>query len=617
MGRPNQKKSRQAADATRSVDYARAPKPVTLAVGPTTHVVPASAIHTWVPIVLIFLVTCATFSRGYDYPFVSWDDGPNLQGNVNIRGFSTANIEWMLTSSLLGVWQPLSWAVAALQWVLFANKAQTGYMEQWSAVVHTANIVLHATVAVMCFFMVRRLMVLGMFEKGLPSATGLAVGATLAGLLFAIHPLRVESVTWATAQPYILAMIGCLGTVLCYLRANEPGRNRIAWHAGAVTCLVLSLLCKSIAVPLIAVLFVLDVYPLRRIGGRAGWNGATLTGICYEKIPYIVVTAAAVGMALWATHTERKYAPEPFQEKLLVASYCMMFYVSITFVPWKIAPYYWKGMPFVASDPIWGGAAALLVVVTLAAILLRRRCPWLLAAWTCYFVVLLPVVGFVKHGGQMAADRYTYLSCIPWALLVGAALTRIWDASARRNNSARFVASAAAVLICAGLGVMTWRLIPVWRDSISVWTAMVERNPTWWMGYYNLAKPWKEKPGGREMARKYYEKAIFLYPNYPEANIDLGNMYKTEGKLDIARKHYEASLRGRPGFHMALFHLATIEAAEGKLDSALQKLIAADADARKLKETHRYGMIAAEIARVQALIDARNRGAPPPPGAAP
>jgi hypothetical protein len=153
--------------------------------------------------------------------------------------------------------------------------------------------------------------------------------------------------------------------------------------------------------------------------------------------------------------------------------------------------------------------------VTAVILLLRRRWPWLLAGWATYVIILLPVVGFVKHGGQMAADRYTYLSCIGWAVLLGAGLTRIWqraeESAALRRTGATAAGLAAAISV--GLGVMTWRQVPVWKDSVAVWSAMIERNPRWWMGYYNAAKLYKQPEWfDPPRAMQLYEAAIALNP---------------------------------------------------------------------------------------------------------
>ncbi|MFH0983743.1 MAG: tetratricopeptide repeat protein [Planctomycetota bacterium] len=582
---------------------------------------------TMVCLATVVLATALSFVPALHNEFLYWDDENNLMFNTHIRGFSTENLKWMWTSSLLGVWQPLTWMIATVEYKLLDGAD----LVKFSRGMHLASIVLHSVAAIFVYFVVRRLIALGVPETAARSPLGLGLGAAVGALLFAVHPLRCEIVAWASGQPYILALIPALAAVWCYLRAQQTGRWY--WHGAALGCLAVSLLCKATAVPLVAVLLVLDYYPLRRFGGAAGWNFGMLLRVLLEKVPYAALTLVAVGLTVWATWATKTYKPEPVSTKLLVAAFCMLFYVSMTFVPFRLAPYYMRPTPFDSSDPWFGGAALAFVAVTVVFVLIRRRRSWLLATWGAYVLVLLPVVGLVKHGGQMAADRYSYLSCIGWAALVGAAMLRTWAGAASPARTARRVVSlAVAGGLVVGLAIMSRSYSRVWKDSVSIWSAMVQRNPKFWMGYYNLAKAYK-RPGDelwqqagqkartgdpqaaealyREaapwlgLAEANYRKAIELYPTYPEANVDLGNMIK-DGKVPggaaTAMKHYETALQGQPSFHMAHFNLGVLLMQLERYDEAVKHLELAEADAERAGEKKRLPAIrsALESARKKA-----------------
>jgi len=578
-------------------------------------------------LVVIVVVTILSFTPAIDNGFLHWDDDNNLMKNTHIRGFSAENLKWMWTSSLLGVWQPLTWMITTVEYRLFdgANLAK------FSRGMHVASIGLHSVAVMLVFFVVRRLIALGAAKTAADSPVGLSLGAALAALLFAVHPLRVETVAWASGQPYVLALIPALATVWCYLLAQQAGRRR--WHAAALACLAASLLCKALAVPLVAVLLVLDVYPLRRFGGLAGWRPRVVLRVLLEKVPYAALTLVVIGLTVWATWEHKSYKHVPISTKLLTASFCMLFYVSLTFAPYRLAPYYWGSTFFAGNEALRDMSALTFVVVTVLFVVLRRRLPWLLTTWTVYVLVLLPVVGLVKHGGQITADRYSYLSCIGWAALTGALGLRIWAGTACRARSVRrAIVVVIALGIVAGLRAQTRAYCGDYEDSVSLWSAMVERNPRYHMGYYNLAKANKRpcrnllqraRQAEREddtetaarlhreaseryrAAEKNYRKAIELYPLYPDANVDLGNMIKAglvTGGAAAAEERYRTALRGRPGFHMAHFNLGTLMMKTGRYDEALDHLQLAMTDAERSDKT-KLPMIRRALARAREKVD--------------
>lgn len=584
-------------------------------------------------LVVIAAATVAAFIPGIHNEFVYWDDDDNLMDNTHIRSFSAENLKWMWKAPLLGVWQPLTWMITTVEYQLFGQDG----MPKFSYGMHWASIVLHGLAATLAFFVVRRLIALGAPKAAARSPAGLSLGAALAALSFALHPLRCEVVSWASGQAYVLAMIPALGTVWCYLQARQTGQWR--WHGFALACLGASVMCKAMAVPLVAALLILDVYPLRRFGGTAGWDRRVVVRLLLEKAPYAAVALVAAAMTTWATLATKEYRAEPLPTKLVIAAFCMIFHAGMTFVPLGLAPYYMKPNPFNILDPWFISSTVLFAVITVALVVLRRRVPWLLAAWVSYVVILLPNTGLIKHGGQLAADRYTYLSCIGWAALAGALMLRIWAGPAWPARwIRRSAALAAAAWLVAGLGMMSRSYCLAWKDSESIWTAMIERNPRFWMGYYNLAKANKrpcegsqglsqraaeaQNQGDREQAealrreaaqryekaRQNYLKAIELYPTYPEANVDLGNMYKARifpGGWDAAEKHYLAALKGNSEFHMAHWNLGTLRMGQGRYAEAVDYLKLAADDAGKSGEFGKQERILSHLAQAQEQLDRR------------
>src|SRR5439155_20334535 len=207
------------------------------------------------------------------------------------------------------------------------------------------------------------------------------------------------------------------------------------------------------------VLLILDVYPLRRLGATIGWWSKPARPVYVEKIPFVLLAAAACAVAVMAqssVHAAVSLAKLSVPGRLAVSAYGLSFYLWKMVVPVNLSPLYELpptvnpgAMPFILS---YG-----LVLATTAIVLaLRRRVPGLLAAWLAYIVVLSPVLGIFQSGPQIAADRYTYLANLGWAILAGAAMLSC-------RHATRFLVRGSAVCVLVALGVLAWCQVQVWR----------------------------------------------------------------------------------------------------------------------------------------------------------
>src|SRR5437867_12198407 len=207
---------------------------------------------------------------------------------------------------------------------------------------HLTNLLLHAANAAVFFFVVRWLL-----ARALPSPSehgyALAVSAGVAALVFAIHPLRVESVAWATERRDVLSGLFYLLAILLYLRACERGARGRGWYWLSVAVFGCALLSKSMVVNLPVVLLILDVYPLRRLGGSLGWWSAPARRIYVEKIPFVLLAAAASAIAVMAQlwhGTMVAVAQSSAPRRLAVSAYGLSFYLWKTVLPMSLSPLY-------------------------------------------------------------------------------------------------------------------------------------------------------------------------------------------------------------------------------------------------------------------------------------
>src|SRR3989454_534488 len=502
----------------------------------------------WLAPLLVALLTLTAFLPTLQNQFVSWDDDKNFLENPHYRGLSWTHLHWMWTTHL-GHYIPLTWMTLGLDYLLWGMNP-VGY--------HLTSLLLHAANAVVFFFVVRRLL-----TRALPGPAerghALAVAAGFAALVFAIHPLRVESVAWVTERRDVLSGLFYLSAILLYLRACEFGARGGGWYWLAVAVFVCALLSKSMVVNLPVVLLILDVYPLRRLGGAIGWWSEPARRVYLEKIPFVLLAAAASAIAVMAqssVHAAASLAQLSVPGRLAVSAYGLGFYLWKMVVPVNLSPLYELPRTMDPVAPPFILSYALVLAITAIVLALRRRVPGLPAAWVAYVVVLLPVLRIVQSGPQIAADRYTYLAGLGWAILAGAGVLSGWRTSRTSKTGTPTTLPIAGVVTClvVGLGVLTWNQAQVWHDSEKLWTHALALDPQSSIAENNLGVVRADQSKLAE-AIEHYQRALQLRPDYADAHTNLGDALVLQGKLAEAVQHYQWALQINPNFTQARSHL--------------------------------------------------------------
>jgi protein O-mannosyl-transferase len=491
------------------------------------------------PPIALFLISLAVFAPALLNGFVKWDDDINLLDNPHYRGLGWSHIRWMFANTLTGHYIPVTWLSFGLDYTIWGMNP-IGY--------HLTNVVLHAANAALFYLIAIRLLRRATSLAGTP----LILGSAMAALLFAVHPLRVESVAWATERRDVLSGLFFLLTVLTYLLAVEHGtRRRRHLLAVSVGCYALALLSKSIVMTLPLVLVLLDVYPLGRLSLKRGtwWRGAT-RGVLIEKLPYLALGIAGGVTAYWAVLSNQyltlleRYG---WTARAAMAGYSGWFYLEKTVIPAGLSPLHelpaqveWLAPRFLYSTIAVVGLTVLLFV-------LRRRWPGGLATGAYYAIVLGPVSGIVHSGHQLTHDRYSYLSCLGWVLLVGAAsgvIARACNAGLVSRWMARTAATVAAVWILT-LSALTWMQIQAWRDTESLWRYAVEADPACSLCQANLGDVlYQQNHFG--LAKERYELALASRPDRIRAHSGLGLVAAEMGQFDVATSHLRFALERRP-----------------------------------------------------------------------
>ena len=520
-----------------------------------------------VALVALVCLTVTAFAPVFFNDFVLYDDPANFLNNHDFRGIGWHQFAWSWRAHILGIYQPLGWQIHSVESALW-GMGPWGY-HLTSVIFHTAN--------VLVFFLVT-LELLARSRPDLPAGDRCS-GAALASALFAVHPLRVEAVAWASCQTYLHCATFWLLSVLAYLRANrreDPGPWRL------FVCWLLALaamLCKATAVTLPIVLLILDFYPLRRLGSGvpAGLFGPAARWVWLEKVPLLVMSAILAAAAVFVHRWE--FGPSFYgtglSSRLARASYAICFYPVKTLLPSSLTPIRPTPGGMSLADPAYWPYAAIALGVTAALILLRRRWPAGLSVWLSYLVLLAPSSGLFPLGRGIVADRYSYVPTLGWYVLLAAAIAALRPE--RLKRAALAAGWALALLVIPA----TWSQCLIWHDAETLWAAAADRlaaevrsSPKSADAHRALAVIYRTL-GRPPDALREVRAALALDPASSESHCLLACILDDKGQHEDALVEMTEAVRLDPLSFDARFDLATIAYSLGKLDMAEAEVLQA------------------------------------------
>jgi tetratricopeptide (TPR) repeat protein len=468
---------------------------------------------------LLVLAVAAVFGQTAAYPFVNYDDNVYVYDNPQVTpGLRLEGIAWAFTCNHAGNWHPLAWMSHMLDCRLYGLAWPGGH--------HLSGVLLHAATAVLLFLLLGQM-------------TGRRWASALAAAVFALHPLRVESVVWVAERKDVLSGLFCMLTLLAYVSyARHP--FSLVRYLLVLGCFALGLMAKPMLVTLPGVMLLLDYWPLGRIGA---WTGAAARTA--EKLPFLALTAASCAVTLWAE--AQGIAPTAvvsWASRLANVPAAYLGYLGHFFCPMGLAVFY----PHSGSTPpAWQIIAAGLVLaaITAAAWLWRRSCPWFLIGWLWYLGMLVPVIGIVQVGSQAMADRYTYLPEIGLAIaVVWAACEGLRRASPALRPSHPLSATVAAVLL-AVLMCCAWRQTSYWRDSETLWTRALACTGSNALAHINLGLALKQQ-GRLDEAVVQYRRALDISPDNAEGHNKLGVVLAMRGQMQEAVAEFTLAVKFDP-----------------------------------------------------------------------
>ena len=414
---------------------------------------------------LLLAAVFAVYLPVRHHAFVGYDDVPYIVENPTVyEGLSLSGLRHVLSQPENANWTPLTTLSLQLNHAVHGLEP-AGYL--------LTNVALHAVTSVLLLLL-------------LHSLTGSTWRSAFVAGVFALHPLHVESVAWASERKDVLCGFFSVLTLFAYLRFVK--RRSLFDYSLLVWCLVAALLSKPMAVTLPFAMLLLDYWPLGRLqpdSTRALPDGRVFLGAVVEKLPLfaLVAACAVVTFNVQGQGGNFSYAAElPLGARLATVSYAYLAYLVDSFWPVDLAVFY--PIP-IASPSGWrvASAVALLALLTGLAIRAAPRRPYLTVGWLWYLGMLVPVVGFVHVGLQARADRYMYLP------QVGLTIALAWgavDFAVARGVARQWLAGVAVAVLFA-LALCSWRQVAVWRDSITLFQHAVSVTRDNYLAHYNLA----------------------------------------------------------------------------------------------------------------------------------
>jgi protein O-mannosyl-transferase len=498
----------------------------------------------------VVVVTFLAFAPTLHNQFVDWDDVDNFTSNPSYRGLGWSQLRWMWTSALLGHYVPVTWMSLGMDYLVW-GMSPAGY--------HLTSLLLHCAGAGVFALVARRLLsAAGAVADGEP-ALARPLAAAFAALLFAVHPLRVESVAWVTERRDVLSGLFFLLAIWAYLRDADVAPAAVSrwrtWYWVSLGCFVLALFAKAITVTLPLVLVVLDVYPLR----RRRWA---------EKVPFVLASAIVAGITFRVAPSLIGMARIGIVERLAISAYGLVFHLWKTILPLGLAPFYALKTPVMPLSRPYLVCALVIGTITVLAVLWRRRWPALAAGWVVYVVTLLPVSGLFQNGPQLTADRYSYLPSLAVAIVAAAGALLAWRAGRRRWPRATSLAvPGVGALALTVLSALTWTQVGIWHDTERLWTYAVAVAPSS-EAYEHLGYLRRQQRRWDEM-NDHYRRAAALRPDSIDVQVNWAIALAQAGQLGEAIEHFRDAVRLEPGSATPHYHWGNALLSAGFAEEAI------------------------------------------------
>ena len=486
----------------------------------------------------LILTTFAVFYQVRSFKFVNYDDPVYVYENPNIQtGITLGAIKWAFTSGYACNWHPLTWLSHMLDWQLFGPNP-AGH--------HLTNLVFHIANTLLLFTVLRL-----MTDALWPSA--------FVAVLFALHPLHVESVAWVAERKDVLSTFFWLLTMWAYIRF--VCRPKVAGYLLIVVFFALGLMSKPMLITLPFVLLLLDYWPLDRLNPKR-----PKAGLLIEKIPLFAMVLASCVVTFIA---QREGGAMPttevrdFPVRLANAFISYLQYIIKMIWPARLAMFYpYPGRSVSILYAII--SAVFLLAITIFILRFAKGRRYLVTGWFWYLGTLVPVIGLIQVGDQAMADRYSYITLTGLFIIIAWGLPELLGKWPHR----KVVLWTSSLAVLFLLAVCTHLQQRYWKDSITLCEHALKVTDNNYQAHFCMTDMLLEQ-GRIEEAIRHNIEAIRIKPDYTDAISNLGIALRKAGRIDEAIDCYKRAIEIDPGFAAAYTNLGYALAAKGKVDEAI------------------------------------------------
>ncbi|MDM8551658.1 tetratricopeptide repeat protein [Desulfobacterales bacterium HSG2] len=507
-------------------------------------------------LICLFLIIAilAIYGQVRNYAFITLDDDDYVAKNPHVRaGLTSESIVYAFSSTEAANWHPVTWLSHMLDVQLWGmNPGQH----------HLTNVLFHIANTLLLFSVLRRM-------------TGDLWQSAFVAALFALHPLRAESVAWISERKDVLSAFFWMLTLWSYVRYVEhPGRNE---YLLTILFFMLGLMSKPMLVTLPFVLILLDYWPLRRLKFKpsplkTGTSQFSLQSSVLEKTPFFVLTVASSVITLLVQKGGGAVASlevYPFHVRVGNALVSYISYIGKMIWPSELIVFY--PHPGVLPGGKVAGAGLLIVSISLLAIILVKRMPCFIVGWLWYLGTLVPVIGLVQVGSQAMADRYTYIPLIGLSVIIAWGVPRMLVSLpptllGRYGKKGIAIISAAMLLM---LMTASYRQVQYWKNTLPLFEHVLDVNPGSSRAHYNMGIELANQ-GRLSEAVSHYSEVLRINPNHARAHNNIGIVLTKQDKTDEAIRHFSRALRSDPDYTEAHYNMGIALANQGKTDEAIR-----------------------------------------------
>lgn len=464
-------------------------------------------------IIVIVIQTLLTFWSVKTFEFLNYDDNEFIVENEHIRrGFSVDSLVFAFTDVDSGIWHPLTWLSHTLDCQLYGLNPM-GH--------HWNNLIFHILNVLLVFTILQKM-------------TGTHCRSFFVALLFAVHPVQIESVAWVAERKNVLSTFFYILCIFSYAGYVKDQKNKK--YFAVVLFYILGLMSKPMMVTMPFVLLLLDYWPLH----RWSFNGSNRnliknnSSIIKEKIPLLIIAIifsiiSWISQYLSGSMTDMESIPLYERIELSIVSYVR--YLFNLFWPHKLAFFY----PYTRDIPLWqvAGSFLILIMITVYSVYCYKRKKYILVGWLWFLITISPVIGFVHLGDQAMADRYMYIPCIGVFIIV------LWGENHIISKVVypKILSTIVCSLMVIVLSLVSIYQLKTWKNNESLYSHAIKVTKDNYIAHSNLGAVLLNS-GRTDEAIYHFSKALEIKPDSRKSNFDIGTALAAKKKFDEAKKYY-------------------------------------------------------------------------------